>query len=212
MSRGVLDLDALARAELVSRPFRWARVGAAFHSAGEADRIARSAPASGFTESTRTAGAQKRYRMANRTLVDRERGALAMDDLTEEWRGLVAQLRSDEYLEAVSEAIGSALAGCTMEVRLCRYGPGCWMDPHTDRPEKIITHVVYLNRGWRASWGGGLRILGSQRMDDVVDELPPVLDTAALLVRADQSWHAVAPVTDAAAGERASLLVHLMRP
>jgi len=63
---------------------------------------------------------------------------------------------------------------------------------HTDSKSKIITVLLYLNDNWDAD-GGRLRILNSDRLDDVAEEISP--NGGALLVfrRSDHSHHGHEP-------------------
>jgi hypothetical protein len=65
-------------------------------------------------------------------------------------------------------------------------------DIHTDTASKLITVLLYLNRSWEQP-GGRLRILRSNRMDDLVAEIPPVGGTMLAFRVSDHSWHGHLP-------------------
>lgn len=207
----MLSLERLQHATLHDEPFGWSHVSGVL-AAGVAGRLRAGFPSAGFTLSSRLdPGAEKRYRMATRTLVA---GGVsyALDDLSQEWRMLVAQLQSAEYRRALSALTGVAADGCATEIRLCRYESACWMAPHTDRADKRLTQIVYFNDPWPLKWGGCLRVLRSPAVDDAAFEAAPLLDTSVVLIRSERSWHAVAPVAHGVREQRLSLLIHLSEP
>lgn len=206
----MLDLAAIGRSRIHRDPFSW------MHATGLFDvrdgRALRDAfPAAGMADTRRLTGPGKRYRMASRTLFA-DGAEHPVDDLDPRWRALLAELLEPAYRDALSELTGVDVTRCAREVRACRYEPSCWLDPHTDRPEKKLTQVLYFNEPWEPAWGGALRILRSSDADDVAYEAAPVLGTAVVLVRSERSWHAVAPVAPGVERARMSLLVHLTAP
>jgi hypothetical protein len=60
---------------------------------------------------------------------------------------------------------------------------------HTDSPDKIITALIYLNRGWQSE-SGRLRVLRSATdLDDFAAEVPPDAGTLLAFRRSDRSFH-----------------------
>lgn len=107
-------------------------------------------------------------------------------------RFLDSVLRSDyhDYLSGIS---GASLRGALVEVDVNAYGAGGYMSAHTDRPEKVLSHIIYLSPYWDDAWGGELALLdGAQGR--VIRSVRPEWPTSILLPRSDQSWHSVAPV------------------
>ncbi|MEV7427602.1 2OG-Fe(II) oxygenase [Streptomyces sp. NPDC091212] len=212
----VLDLTALRRAELAERPFRWAELPGTLRGApGEtAHRLEEEFPTEGFRLTERTGGdSEKTYRTRNLPLITGGNPVAASHSfLSPLWRRLVAELASSEYRAAVAEATGRPLGTCRVEARAVRYGPGYWIAPHTDRADKVVTQLWYFNSEWPQGWQGSLRILGSSDADDVRAEVAPLRGSSVLLVRSAESWHSVAPVSDAASEDRRTLLVHFVDP
>ncbi len=205
-----LDLQRLRRSTLTRVPFSWGVVRPTFTSFTVADRLTDHYPRSGFIRTNRSAG-EKRYTMDDLTLVRHGvRLAEASELLSQEWRTLVDELCSDAYRRTVSGLTQVNLNGAQLEIRLCRYSAGCWLSPHTDRPDKRLTHILYFNRRWDADWGGMLRILRSPEPHDIDREVAPLLDSSVLLVRSEASWHSVAQVRDGVSQVRRSLLVHFV--
>ncbi|MFF0447651.1 2OG-Fe(II) oxygenase [Streptomyces sp. NPDC004609] len=208
-----LDWEAIARTTMADDPFAWGLVGDSVPGAATRRALAAEFPSEGFTltERAQGTGAGKGYRTWNLSLVQ---DAVLVPDgmrrLTPLWHALVESLLDEPYRSAVAEATGQDLAGCALEVRAVRYGPGSWIDPHTDRADKVVTQTWYFNDGWRPDWSGALRILRSPSEDDVAAEVLPGLTDSVLLVPSPHSWHTVMPVTDRAEQHRHVLLVHFV--
>jgi SM-20-related protein len=203
-----LDLDRLRRAVMAVEPFGWGVVHDSFSSRRVAERLAMCFPTAGFTQTVRTEG-EKTYAMDDLALVSRSRViAGAYDRLPAPWQLIIDEVGSDGYRDALSHATGVELGPCVIDVRLCRYSAGCWLSPHTDRPDKRVTHVFYFNQAWQADWGGMLQVMRSPQAGDVCREVAPSLGSSVVMVRSDASWHAVAPLRSGLTVQRRSLLVH----
>ena len=64
---------------------------------------------------------------------------------------------------------------------------------HTDSLSKRVTALVYLEPEWPAI-GGRLRFLrGSDSLDDMLTEAPPMKGTLLAFRRSDNSWHGHSP-------------------
>ncbi|MFI5617199.1 2OG-Fe(II) oxygenase [Streptomyces sp. NPDC051567] len=208
----LIDLTALAGAELVRTPYDFAVITDTFADGATARALGSGFAADAFVRSERGAGAGgKQYVMFSRTVV-RDGVPDGVDDLSPAWRGVVDDLLSDGYRDALAALTGVALDGCAVEARLTRYAAGCWIEPHTDRPDKALTHLFYFNEGWRAEWDGDFRVLSGPRMRDCVRRVPPRLGTSVVMVPSPRSWHGVPPVTEDCPQERLALLVHFVRP
>lgn len=133
-------------------------------------------------------------------------------------------------LHALSDAIGEVLhalcgflaeclglvATARSDAILAHFAPGAsgygdHLDSCYDRPDaaapRRISAVLYLNDGWRAEHGGGLR-LWSER-ERCWHEVVPLADELVLL-RADRTRHMVAAVSrDAPAAGRLAMTVFL---
>jgi hypothetical protein len=203
----LLDVRALRGARLRSDPFAWARLGGVFRSLEAASGLREAFPSDGFRRSSRVSG-DKQYELASRPLVGRGEACAAA--APGPWQTLAEDLFSPPYRSALRELTGIDVDRLEMEATFWRYEPGCWLGPHPDKPEKILSLVYYFNRPWEPGWGGALRVLGSCREDDVRDEVLPLLDTGVLLVRSDHSWHAVEPVREGS-GARLTLQVAFYR-
>ena len=81
-----------------------------------------------------------------------------------------------------------------LELRLVRHGPGDGLSPHTDRDDKIFSHVIYLNRTWHEDWGGCLEVLSNNDPGAVAGRIVPRLGASALMARSNNSWHQVTAI------------------
>jgi Rps23 Pro-64 3,4-dihydroxylase Tpa1-like proline 4-hydroxylase len=174
--------------------------------AATAEALGESFPTTGFVRVRASAHGDKDYANYSRPLTSPGGELQACDDLSPVWRALLEDLRSLEYRQAVAGVLGQTTLADHVELRLVRHAAADFLGPHTDRPDKLFSHVVYFNRGWNDAWGGQLEVLDGEKA--VVARIRPVLGASALIGRSEGSWHQVAPVRDGAADERRSLVVH----
>lgn len=206
----LLDLTALRATALRSAPWRWGVVPNMFRHG--LDSLVAGFPATGFTLFERTDD-EKPYLMSGRPLIRRgERGPASGGDLATMWARLAEELGAPGYVRALGAACGRDLGGLPMEATFWRYDADCWLAPHPDKPEKVVSHVFYFNPRWDPAWGGVLRILRSATMSDIASEVPPVAGTSVIIERCERSWHAVTGVTSADALPRRSLQVVFYQP
>lgn len=102
---------------------------------------------------------------------------------------LTDELVGDRLREALAKKFEMDLAGrpTTLTVRGCtRLKDG---QIHTDGASKLITVLLYLNRGWQGT-GGRLRLLRSKtNMDDVIAEVPPTEGSLVAFRCRPNAWH-----------------------
>ncbi|MEW9518214.1 2OG-Fe(II) oxygenase [Streptomyces tubercidicus] len=207
MSAPLVSFD---RTTAEDAPFRWYHVHDTFAPA-EARALRDTFPRDGLRMVTRT-GTDKSYAMYHRRLHPVDDGEAGAAGLAGPWRRLVAEVTGPAYRAAVAGLTGLPVGDAPVEVNVWRYGGSCWLDPHVDKPEKLVTHVLYFNEAWPTGRGGDLLLLGSSSGDDVVRRVAPVANTGVLLVRGEESWHAVERVREEAGGpERLSAQVVFRR-
>jgi hypothetical protein len=201
----MMDLARLATTKLFDTPFRWGVVPA-FIERDPRRRLVEEFPRQGFERMRRRTGSDKRYETWFRAIKNpTEPPNLA--GLSAAWVDFVAACSSNEYRDNLARCLGVSLGDDLLEITVWRYGPGHFLDPHTDIASKRVAHVIYFNEGWNPAWGGFLRILNSGDGDDVAHEVSPLIDHSAIIVRSDNSWHAVSAVADAANDERKSVQI-----
>jgi Rps23 Pro-64 3,4-dihydroxylase Tpa1-like proline 4-hydroxylase len=210
----LLDLTAIRRATFTEWPYPYAVLPTIFADDAAGPLVA-DFPERGFRLDIRELGGhgRKRYRARNYQLVDFGRADTGhIDQLSTLWRQLVAELTGPGYRAAVAEATGTDLSATTLDIRLIRYLTDDWIEPHVDRPDKVVTQLTYFNQDWRPEWAGALRILRSADMEDYAEQVFPSAGNSVLMVRTDNAWHGVPSVRRPAPGGRCTLLVHFARP
>ncbi|MFI0898198.1 2OG-Fe(II) oxygenase [Streptomyces sp. NPDC020983] len=183
-----------------------------FTSVGRAE-VCAGFPATGFHYDVRAENTEgkKRYRAHNMQLVDN--GTPVADNLaglSGVWRRLLDEVTGSGYRRAVEQLMGVDLARAVLDVRLVRYDQDDWIEPHVDRPDKLVTHLFYLNEHWEPEWSGALRLLRGPDIDDCAVEVFPHAGTSVLMARTQDAWHAVPPV--AGDHSRKLFLVHFVAP
>ncbi len=207
----MIDLDRIRSSKLESEPFQWAAIDRLFRRS-DADRLARTFPADHY-KLVSGYGGEKDYEYEARELI-----AMGGDkvshaaDLSYEWRSLAEDFLSPSYRNALSELTGCDLSAAPLEVNVFHYGPGASLGAHSDLPDKVVTHVLYFNDAWDPRNGGCLSILSAKDPAAVVAEIPPIVGSSAVLVRSDNSWHAVSPVVNDSRTSRRSLTATFYRP
>jgi hypothetical protein len=202
----MLALDRMRSASLHDSPYRWGVVDGLLEPADQ-HALFDTYPVEPFA-TIRGYDGEKGYEYEARCLV--AMGGVAPwrpDLLSEPWFRVATDLCSRPYRDAVSAITGVALDDLVMEANVFHYGPGAWLGPHVDLPEKVLTQVLYFNLEWEPRDGGCLRVLRSGDDSDVIAEIPPLAGTSSLLVRSDVSWHAVTPVAPTCAETRRSVTV-----
>jgi hypothetical protein len=206
----MIDLDRIRNSKLESEPYRWAAVNHLFKRA-DADRLARTFPMDHY-KLVSAYGGEKDYEYEARELIAMGADEVSnVPDLSYEWRSLAEDFLSPSYRNALSELTGCDLSAAPLEVNVFHYGPGASLGAHSDLPDKVVTHVLYFNDAWDPQNGGCLSILSAKDSAAVVAEIPPIVGSSAVLVRSDNSWHAVSPVVNDSRISRRSLTATFYR-
>lgn len=189
--------DRIAALQLQRAPWRWA-YGADVLPLETARELAASFPEELLAATESSPDSAKQYRMQTAEL-----GA-DVDMLPAVWQRMYSFLTADGYRRLIQRLAEVSLAECSLEVSVWEYGPQDWLEAHVDKPDKVVTQIFYLSDGWRAEWGGRLFIL-SERHSEPHAALSPTLGASSLVVRSDESWHAVEPVAPGVPLARRSL-------
>jgi hypothetical protein len=207
----MIDLTRIEGQALSTEPYSWASIGELF-ALSDAAALVESYPVDSFKTLIGNDG-EKGWEYEARSLI--QMGAAVPshpENLSRAWQELAGDLVSPGYREAMGRLTGHDFTASPIEVNVFHYGPGAWMGPHKDLADKIVTHVLYFNEEWNAEVGGCLRILRSSEMSDVQAEIPPVVGDSAVLVRSEDSWHAVSRVVDGSSTSRRSVTVTFYKP
>jgi lipopolysaccharide transport system ATP-binding protein len=206
----VIRFEAIEHRHLSREPYDWTLVDGLF-SAAHADNLAATFPRDRF-KIVKGYDSEKDYAYHARALIGMGSTTIAhAEGLSPAWRQLAADLLSRRYRMAMTRLTGIDLSQVRMEVNVFHYGPGAWLGPHVDLPDKIVTHVLYFNPSWNVADGGCLSILRSSDMSDSACAVPPIVGTSAVLVRSDKSWHAVSRVDPGCVESRRSVTVTFYR-
>lgn len=115
--------------------------------------------------------------------------------------GLVEELHGPELRRAVGEKFGIDLGGKATMVTVRGQARARDGRIHTDTETKLVTVLLYLNRGWKDK-GGWLRLLRSNAsLDDYFAEVPPEAGTAVFFRCTENAWHGHTPYV----GERRAI-------
>lgn len=207
----MLNLAAFRRADMRQQPYRWGTATGVFASRPGALAVADGFPTDHLRLRESSPESDKTYRMLSAPLVEHGSRLSIMDQLSGVWRALIDQLLSPGFTGALAATAGVRLDPATVEVRAAGYADGCFLSPHTDRADKVLSLVLYLEPEWSPADGGELSILRTSDPASEVARVEPRLGSAAILVRSDGSWHQVLPVRRPASGYRRSVLVHYWR-
>ncbi|WP_138497191.1 2OG-Fe(II) oxygenase [Nostoc sp. PA-18-2419] len=135
--------------------------------------------------------------------------------LSEIWQKLIVEeLWSPAYRKIMEELSGLSLENHSLIASFQRRHsrPVQSFLPHTDAEHKTLTHLLYLHEQWPVEWGGGFCVLSSNQPESVVYENPPVINSSVAIVRSDNSWHRITPISPMAAYHRLSLQIIFAAP
>jgi SM-20-related protein len=155
----------------------------------------------------RLTGGDKTYVTNTVVVYFKETWHAAIDQMPTCWRRFLAYLVESGYREELARSF-DIQGEIDLELRLTEYPVGGWMSRHTDRPEKLFSHNIYLCQGWLPEWGGGLALYDSASAGEPADVFMPGNGTSLAFVRSDSSWHEVMPVLENARRPRRAILVH----
>lgn len=206
----MIDLTRIAQCTLQARPYSWAMIGNLF-SPKDAVALSSSFPCDHF-KTVAGYGGEKDYEYEARALIAMGAETIAYpQELSAAWLGLAQALLSPAYRAAMSLLTKCDLTAVPMEVNVFHYGPGASLGSHPDLDDKLVTHVLYFNQTWSTANGGCLSILHSADATNVAAEIAPIVGNSAVLVRSENSWHAVSRVAGDCRQSRRSLTATFYR-
>jgi Rps23 Pro-64 3,4-dihydroxylase Tpa1-like proline 4-hydroxylase len=207
----IIDVNRISQARLQTEPFRWAAVSQLF-TAADAAALAATFPRDHFKRVADHAG-EKKHEYEVRSLIRMSATSVSEEkQLSGAWQALAHDFLSPSYRSAMSELIGVDLSDAEFEVNAFHYPPGGLHGAHTDHADKIVTHVLYFNESWNDDDGGCLLILKSPNLQDTVAHVSPLVGNSAVLVRSNDSWHAVSGVVPTCHISRRSLTATFFHP
>jgi hypothetical protein len=207
----MIDLNRFTPQALATEPYRWAIIDRLF-SPADGNALVKSFPRDHF-KTVKGYDGEKGYEYEARSLIAmRASSASHGEFLSPAWQELAADLLSPAYRAAMSRLTGFDLSSLPIEVNVSHYGARAWLGPHVDLEDKIVSHILYFNSQWNETDGGCLTILRAADMSQVVAIVPPLIGNSVVLVRSQNSWHAVSRVRDGKRESRRSMTVTFYRP
>ena len=207
----MIDLTRLTPQALSSEPYRWAFVDRLF-SPTDCAALVKTFPRDHF-KTVEGYDGEKGYQYEARSLIAMGANAPTRAQcLSPAWQRLAEDLLSPAYSESMSRLTGAELGDLPIEANVFHYGSGAWLGPHVDLADKLTTHIFYFNEVWDENDGGCLTILGAGDMAQVVKIIPPLVGNSVVVVRSENSWHAVSRVRKQCRKSRRSLAVTFYRP
>lgn len=207
----MIDLKRVSASHLETQPYRWAAIDQLF-SLQDAAALAATFPQDHFKRLA-TYDGQKEFDYEVRCLIRMGEASVSrVRRLSAAWQALANDFLSPGYRAAMSSLTGVDLHHAPLEVNVFHYPPGGSHGAHPDHRDKIVTHVLFFNESWNDDDGGCLTILRSSDPGDVAVKVSPLVGSSTVLVRSDNSWHAVSRVADHCRLSRRSLTATFYRP
>jgi SM-20-related protein len=207
----IIDITRLTPQALSTEPYRWAFVDRLFSPLDSA-ALAETFPRDHFKTVSGYDG-EKGYQYEARSLIAMGATSPAhAETLSPAWRQLAEDLLSIEYRNAMSDLTRVQLSHLPIEANVFHYGRKAWLGPHVDLLDKVVTQIFYFNETWDDQDGGCLTILRDNDAAQTVKVIPPLIGNSVVVVRSDNSWHAVSRVHNKSRHSRRSLTVTFYRP
>lgn len=202
----MLDFQLFKKGKVTNDPYTWAHIVPVMEEPN-AKKLMETFPQKKLKDSVSN---KQHYKLRDCTCIDNGELMPLASEIDPVWHELFEDLLKQEYRNIVSKLMQTSLDNCFLKVRLCEYGAGCWMLPHTDRIDRVVTQIFYLTP-WDTKWGGTLKILYSDNINDVAQEIIPTFNTSVMFARSDTSYHAVAPVNINTCKPRLTILSQFIR-
>ena len=207
----MIDFTRLSQGALSPTPYSWAFVDQLF-SPADSEALVKTFPHDHF-KIVKGYDGEKGYQYEARSLIAMGTDSQAHSQyLSPAWQCLADDLLSPAYREAMSKLTGVKLDNLPIEANVFHYGRSAWLGPHVDLADKVMTHIFYFNEAWDEQDGGCLTILRDNDVSQIVKIIPPLVGNSVVVVRSDNSWHAVSRVREECRSSRRSLSVTFYRP
>lgn len=109
-------------------------------------------------------------------------------DLSANYEALHDALDSQDFRQALSEKFDVDVTNSPLMLTYRGFSRTKDGRVHTDSKTKLLTILIYFNDGWPAETGK-LRILNSDNMDDIAEEVNPTAGCMIAFKVTDNCWH-----------------------
>jgi len=109
-------------------------------------------------------------------------------DLSANYEALHNALDSQEFRQALSEKFDIDVTNSPLMLTYRGFSRTKDGRVHTDSKTKLLTILIYFNDGWSAETGK-LRILNSDDMNDIAEEVNPTAGCMIAFKVTDNCWH-----------------------
>ncbi|GAA6619146.1 2OG-Fe(II) oxygenase [Scytonema sp. NUACC26] len=201
----MLNFNAITRATIQEVPYRWAFLENLF-SLEESLELAKSYPQEGFE---RVGDRSKNFLVL--PVIDETKDTIKPCKLNSLWQELIDDLCTSAYRATVGNLTGLNLMNDLMYIYFFCYDSESSFPPHPDADTIRMVQLFYFNQEWDTHWGGCLRILKDENAESVYQGIPPLLNTSVILVKSENSWHCVTPVTSHSPQSRRILKVAFLK-
>lgn len=174
-----------------SSPFPWADFSGSIELV-TIDKLVTELDGLEFRKVSRDSGTDKAYSFDVCTLV--KDSQVIKESIPPNWKELVNVFCGENYTNLLRQVFEFPDNNVLIDMEVFKYRDNDWIGPHTDRPNRLVTHLYYLNKSWDAASGGILHLLSGPREDLVAKTIVPEAPTSVAFVRSDDSWHYVTPV------------------
>jgi Rps23 Pro-64 3,4-dihydroxylase Tpa1-like proline 4-hydroxylase len=140
-------------------------------------------------------GREKNYRMNILYLMYENQARPASEALTGAWKTLYEELTGDTFLDWLAAGTRLPLREGKLDLAIYRHVEGDFISVHKDKPEKLLTAIVYLNSSWPADGGGAYEVRNSaDPAEPPARSLAPRGGNILAFPPSDRSWHSVGEV------------------
>lgn len=109
-------------------------------------------------------------------------------DLSDNYHDLHDALESDDFRQALSEKFDVDVMASPLMLTYRGFSRKKDGRVHTDSKTKLLTILIYFNERWPAETGK-LRILNSDDMNDIAEEVDPTAGCMIAFKVTDNCWH-----------------------
>lgn len=104
------------------------------------------------------------------------------------WYQLYEEIMQEKYRSSISKLTKIDLDKASIGATFWEYDKDCFLSIHTDKKEKLVTHLIYLNEKWEGE-GGELLLYDENKK--VKSKIICEVENSPILITSEKSWHSV---------------------